>query len=239
MSQLKQWLNPRSSAAKMAVLFVICSVIFYLATNTVGPWVALIPHDVVHELKLWQVVTYGLVFQRSPGSFIFGCLIIVSIGGVLEAQWGAKRLWLFTFTVVTLAGVLTALLGLVFPAIAEFPFVGADAAYQSMWVAYGLMMGRNRTNFWGVLPVTGYTLAMIGAAFVVLTGLTSSWLVVIPELIALALTFLHIHYKFPHEALTRFGSWRLQRDLNKRASHLRVITGDDRNTPRDSDKYLH
>src|SRR5262249_33272947 len=116
-------------------------------------------------------------------------------------------------------------------------FVGADLVVTSQWVAYGLLIGRGRTNFWG-LPVTGNTLALVGASFVLLSGLLGSWTFIIPELIALGLTFLHVRYGLPGSAWTRLQSWRLQRDLKKRSSHLRVIGGDSRTT-RGSDKYLH
>src|SRR5437867_3885734 len=96
MSQLSQWLNPRSSAAKMAVLFVGVSVVFYAAHQWTAEWLALTPIDVTHAFKLWQVVSYGFIFSRDPLSFIFGVLILVSIGGALERHWGVKRLWLFS-----------------------------------------------------------------------------------------------------------------------------------------------
>ncbi len=238
MSQLKQWLNPRSSAAKMAVLFVICSVVYYATERWTAEWVLLQPDQVLHSLTLWQLVTYAPIFFRQPMSFIFGVLIIVSVGGALERHWGAKRLWVFAFSIAATSAAITVLLSLVIPRLGAFPFTGADVIVGSLWVAYGLLIGRGRTNFWG-LPVTGNTLALIGAAFVVLSGLLSTWLLVIPELVALGLTFLHVRLGFPQDTLQRFGSWRLQRDLNKRSSHLRVITGDQRNTPRDSDKFLH
>lgn len=238
MSQLQQWLNPRSSAAKMAVLFVISSLAFYLSARWTGEWLALIPETVIHEFRLWQLVTYAVIFHRDPLNFIFGVLILVSIGGALERQWGAKRLWLFSFGIAFFSALLTVLLSLVLPVIGATPFVGANVIVSSMWVAYGLLIGRGRTNFWG-LPVTGNTLALIGAAFVLLSCLLGGWQQLVPEVISLGLTFLHVRLGFPHDAITRFGSWRLQRDLSKRSSHLRVITGDQRNTPRDSDKYLH
>lgn len=239
MSQLKQWLNPRSSAAKMAVLFVVASIAYYLAEKWVGEWVLLRPDGVLRSLTLWQVATYTLILDRSPMSFIFGVLITVSIGGALERHWGAKRLWLFAFGIGIVAGIITVLLSLVVPGLGAYPFVGAQVIIGSLWVAYGLLIGRGQTNFWG-LPVTGNTLALIGASFVILSGiLARSWLPLVPDLAGLVLTFLHVRLGFPHQALQRFGSWRLQRDLQKRSSHLRVITGDQRNTPRDSDKYLH
>jgi len=66
MSQLSQWLNPRSSAAKMAVaLHRRLGFRSTRRTTPSAPWVALLPVSVIHDLKLWQVVTYCCIFQRS------------------------------------------------------------------------------------------------------------------------------------------------------------------------------
>jgi hypothetical protein len=102
------------------------------------------------------------------------------------------------------------------------------------------MVGRGRTNFFG-LPVTGNTLALIGASFVLLTLVLhpGHWPVMVPDVLGLLLTFIHVRFGFPGEQWTRLQSWRLQRDLQKRSSHLRVISGDERSTQRGSDKYLH
>lgn len=239
MSQLQQWLNPKSSAAKMAVLFVVASVAFYVTDRWSAEWLPLHPDQVIHSFTLWQLATYTVLFDRSPMSFIFGVLIIVSIGGALERHWGAKRLWGFAFALGAVAGLITVALSFVVPGLGGYSFVGAQVIVSSLWVAYGLLIGRGQTNFWG-LPVTGNTLALIGAGFVLLNGLLArTWVPLIPDLVALVLTFLHVRYGVPGDLLQRFGSWRLQRDLKQRSSHLRVISGDDRNTPRDSDKYLH
>lgn len=239
MSQLKQWLNPRSSAAKLAVVFVVASIAYYATDQWTGAWIPLHPDQVLSSFTLWQVVTYTVLFDRNPMSFIFGALILVSIGGALERHWGAKRLWLFAFGVGIASAIVTVALSLVIRNLGAYAFTGASAIVGSLWVAYGLLIGRGQTNFWG-LPVTGNMLALIGAGFVLLSGLLArSWVPLIPDIISLVLTFLHVRLGFPQDTLQRFGSWRLQRDLHRRSSHLRVITGDQRNTPRDSDKYLH
>jgi membrane associated rhomboid family serine protease len=238
MSQLQQWLNPRSSAAKMAVLFVVASIAYYLSLRWVDLHLSLVPDRVIAEFNFWEVISYALLFQPSPMSFIFGVLILISIGGALERHWGARRLWVFSFGIAIASAIVTIVLSLFIRYLGAIPFKGADLIVSSLWVAYGLLIGNGRTNFWG-LPTTGNTLALIGASFVLLSGLFGGWTALVPELVALALTFVHVKFGFPQDTWTRVQSWRLQRDLQKRSSHLRVISGDDRNTPRGSDKYLH
>src|SRR3954451_2886523 len=112
MSQLQQWLNPRSSAAKMAVLFVAASVAYYLSLRWFDLHLSLVPDRVISELALWEIASYALLFQPSPMSFIFGVLILISIGGALERHWGARRLWLFAFGIAIAAALVTTVLSL-------------------------------------------------------------------------------------------------------------------------------
>lgn len=104
-------------------------------------------------------------------------------------------------------------------------------------MAYGLSFGRAQTNFWG-MPVSGNVFALLGVAFVALTALLDSWRGVVPEAFALALTFAALRLNGPRVTWLRFQNWRLQRRLKGRARHLRLISKD-RNTPTDSDRYLH
>jgi hypothetical protein len=104
-------------------------------------------------------------------------------------------------------------------------------------VAYGLSLGRAQTNFWG-LPVSGNILAAIGAGFVFLDGAFNGWLLVVPAVLGLLLTAVYVRAGGPELWWLRFQSWRLQRRMRGRSKHLRVVAPD-RNTPQDSDRYLH
>jgi hypothetical protein len=103
------------------------------------------------------------------------------------------------------------------------------------WVSYGLSLGRGQTNFWGI-PITGNVFAAIGAGFVVLNALTSSWGAQIPELFGLGISFLYMRGGSPRHLWLRLQHWRLQRQLRGRSRHLRVISHE---RPDSSDKYLN
>jgi hypothetical protein len=107
----------------------------------------------------------------------------------------------------------------------------------ALWVASGLVIGRGQTNFWGI-PLTGNTFALIGVGFVVLTAAFSSVFAVIPEALALGLTWAYVRGASPRLVLLKLQSWRFQRQLKARSRHLKVV-GKDRNTPKDSDRFLH
>ncbi len=226
----------RSAAAALAVAVIVASVVVAIVKPLLG-WVALVPSLVVGQFFLWQLLTYAFI-EVSPIGVIFGALILWSIGGAVEVMWGRRRFLLFTFGVTALAAVATVLLSLVVPALVASVYPGGSVMTGSLWVAYGLQLGRSQTNFWG-LPLTGNALALIGAGFVFLNGAFGGLALIIPSVFALLFTFLYMRGFQPGALWLRFRSWQLDRDLKKRSSHLRGIEGGRRNVGGDSDKYLH
>ncbi len=225
----------RSVGSKLAVGLVLGSVLQALTKTNL---LVLIPGDVLSlpVPHLWQLITYGFI-ALDPLSVIFGAIVLVSIGGALESAWGQKRLLSFALGVTVLSGAITCLLFAFTEVRREVAFPGAWVMGSAMWVAFGLYVGRGQTNFWG-LPVTGNQLAAIGAGFVVLNALMSSVLQMVPQLVACLLALAYMRGASPRLLWLRMQSWRLQRQTKTRGRHLKVISPE-RNTPRDSDRYLH
>lgn len=226
----------RSAAAALAVALVAGSVLFAMTQRFLGEWLLLFPRVVFQSFALWQPVSYAFI-EVSPMGVIFGALILWSIGGALEQTWGARRMVAFSLGVTVLAGLLTLALAFPVQAVWDRPFAGGAVMTSAIWVAYGLSFGSRQTNFWG-MPVTGNVLALIGVGFVFLNGAFGSWLAILPDVFALILTFLYVRVGTPRMLWLRVGSWRLQRQLKARSRHLTVIS-DERNTSRDSDRFLH
>lgn len=202
-----------------------------------GGFLLLTPDAVLSRFFLWQLATWGLV-GTTAGSTIFGGLIIWSIGGSLESLWGRKRLGRFCLGVTVVSGLLATLLSLPSSALRLQTFVAGSALPAALWVAYGLTLGRQMTNFWG-MPVSGNVLAGIGAGFVLLSLAFSmgGWWQFVPEVLALALTYLSSRVE-SGSLWTRFRAWQFERDLKKRSAHLQSLDGG-KKQPRGSDKYLH
>jgi len=227
----------RGAGAQLAIAFLIVSVVTALGGKALVPYVALVPALVVEKYFVWQPLTYGFI-ETSPTGVIFGALILWSIGGSLEGYWGRRRFFTFAIATPTAAGLLLLALSPFLPAVQEVAFAGGTAMTSSLWVAYGLRIGRGQTNFWG-LPVTGTVLALIGVGFVFLDGAFNGFLRELPAVFALALTFAYVQLRFPTAVIERIGSWRLKRQLSRRTGQLRVVSDGQRNTSGDSDKYLH
>lgn len=227
------WMRFDTAASKLALALVAGSVLVALTHQTA---LLLIPGEFIHSLFLWQPLTYGFI-ATDPMGVIFGALILWQIGSAMESSWGSRRLLAFSIGLPAIAGLLTVALSFAITGMKGFPFPGGWVAATALWIAYGLSYGPSQTNFWG-MPVTGYTFALIGAGFVLLSGAFYGWAGVIPDLIGCALAVAYVKGASPRLLWLRFSSWRLHRQLRGRSKHLKVVSKD-RNIGGGSDSYLH
>ncbi len=235
-----EWFRVRSLSAKLAIALIAGSVVTFLA----GPGLlVLVPELVLGRGTIWQLVTYAFV-ASDPLGVIFGALVVWSIGSALESTWGPKRLLSVALGCSVIAAALTVLTAIPFGSIRPFYYYGAWVMGTVIWVGYGLSFGQGRTNFWGI-PLTGNVFALIGIGFVVLRALSIVEVspilrvrYVLPELYGIVLVAGYLRLGSPRVWLLRLQSWRFQRQFRTRSKHLRVISKD-RNTSRDSDRYLH
>jgi membrane associated rhomboid family serine protease len=226
----------RSAAVRLAMAMVAGSVVFALLKQSYGTALLLTPALVVGRLWLWQPVTYAFVETTAMG-VIFAALVLWQVGGALEQSWGSRRMVRFALGTTVLAGVLTVVLSFVVGPLAVSSFGGGWVMGIALWVAFGLTLGGAPTNFWG-LPVTGNVLALIGVGFVFLEGAFNGWLLVVPSVLGVLLAAGYVRLGGPEVWWLKLQSWRLYRRLQGRSKHLKVVAPD-RNTPGDSDRYLH
>jgi len=225
----------QSAAGALALTLVATSIVAALVAPLFGV-LALLPSAVLHGF-VWQLLSYAFL-ERSPMGVIFGAIILWSIGGMLEYTWGRRRFLRFSLTITVLSGVATVLLWLLLPNWVQSAYAGSVLT-GSLWVAYGLQIGRGQTNFWG-LAVTGNVLALIGAGFVLLNVIfAGSVSAFVPELFGLLFTFLYMRGVQPELLWLRFRTALLNRQLAKRAAHLKSVDGGRRSGGSGSDKFLH
>jgi membrane associated rhomboid family serine protease len=226
----------RSAAVRLALAVVAGSVVYALFRQSYGAALLLTPAEVVGRAWVWQPLTYAFV-ETSPMGVIFAALVLWQVGGSLEQSWGPRRMVSFAVGTTVVAGLLTVALAFFLSPLAVLSFGGGWVMGIAVWVAFGLMLGRAGTNFWG-LPVSGNVLALIGVGFVFLEGAFYGWLLVVPSVLGLLLAAGYLRVGGPEMWWLRLQSWRLQRRLRGRSKHLKVVAPD-RNTPGSSDRYLH
>jgi membrane associated rhomboid family serine protease len=228
------WFQVQTMAARLAIALIIGSAVWFL---TRSDWLLLVPGRVLERAALWQLGTYAFV-ASDPFGVIFAALVIWSVGVSLEASWGSRRLLEVVLGSTVLAGVLTVLTAIPVTSVRGLEFAGAWVMATAMWVLYGLSHGKRQINFWG-MPITGNVFALIGIGFVLLRALFMRDVrPVLPELFGVAVAIGYFRLGSPRLWWLRIQSWRFQRQLKARSKHLRVIAKD-RNTSRDSDRYLH
>lgn len=219
----------------LAILIVVTSVIWKVASGVIGLY--LVPGQ-LWAGAVWQLVTWLPAEAPVTGSVLFSALIVWMTGGSLEMHWGRARFLRFMLGVTFLAGVSTSVLALVVTPLQYISFHGGGVLSAIAWVGYGCATWNQQINFWGI-PLSGRGFALIGVGIATLNAIFTSPYLLVPEALALLMTFAYARWGFPSSLLERFGSWRLQRTLDKRSAHLRSVDGGKRNVGGDSDKYLH
>jgi len=226
------WFNPTGTGAKLAIAIIGCSLLATLpmAAN----FLPLSPVSVTRG-AIWQLLSYQFI-SFTPLGVLFDALIVWQIGGALESSWGTRRMLGLALGIPAIAGALTVVICR-YVLNVDGAFAGAEVLASTVWVAYGLAHGRSQISFWG-FPISGNLFAGIGVLFVVLNAAFSGWLRVLPDALAIALAIGYLRLGSPRTVLLRFQSWRFRRQLKARSTHLKLIVKD-RNTPDDSDRYLH
>lgn len=221
----------------MAVASVICAMLGVYGYR----FLLFTPAIMIDELYIWQPAT-ALFIARNPMEVIFGFIIIYSCGTNLVYFMGEKRFLQMALGIPFASMILTLLLSFVIGSLQLIPYGGAGVMLTTIWIAYGLAawMNGSMLNFWGI-PMTGLNFAYTGVGFVLLNAVFSSFLLVVPELIAAGLTFYYFQRKEPEgETLLqkielRYYNWKLQRLKAKRG--FRVVEGEGRKGP--GDRQIH
>jgi len=226
----------RGAAVTLALLAPALSIVGWLLWQGLGWNPYLVPAEVFRG-AVWQPLTW---LWLSTGAFrvLLSAFLIWVLGSQLESLWGRPRFWRFCVLVPLVAGLLSVLLSWLWPALQPRLFEGGSVLTTVLWVALGLEIGRGRLSFFG-LPLTGHTFAALGALFIALEAVFSSPAAIVPAFWGLLLCYAWVRWKSPRKLLERYGSWRLKSKLNLRRKQLKVLSGEKRNTPEDSDRYLH
>jgi membrane associated rhomboid family serine protease len=228
----------RNASTALALASVVMSIIWWVLSNGTGVSLYLIPADVLTRLALWQPFTW-LLASIGAMPVLFSALIIWSIGGSIERRWGRNRFLRFALGTTFFAGLGAVGIAALVPGMLGLPYQGGSTMSSTIWVAWGLIIWNEQTNLFG-FPLTGRTFAMIGVLIPLLNGVFGGLLLMVPDYLGIILAFIIIRGELsPSDLWVRFQSARLQRELKKRSSRLSVITGGERNMPKDSDKYMH
>lgn len=101
--------GPGGITPAVKAILIACTVVFLISLvsqEAVLTWLGLIPVAVVHELRIWQPVTYIFV-HAGVMHLAFNMLIVWMFGVELERLWGTRTFTKFFFICGVTAGLAT------------------------------------------------------------------------------------------------------------------------------------
>jgi membrane associated rhomboid family serine protease len=179
--------------------------------------------------EVWRLVTWPFV-QESPFTLLFGCFMLWSFGQQLSYVWSERR-FLTRFVGYTLgAGVLTTLLALVW-APATTPHLGIWPIVNALLFAWAMLYPDRQVNIWGILPLTGKTLALLVVGGTLLYGIAAGGVAGIgafaPHLFAIGIAWVQGRPRARRRPLSdQARRWWSERETKRRAKHLKVVRKD-------------
>jgi membrane associated rhomboid family serine protease len=147
------------------VMFVLTTVV-----QSLIPRLGLVPVFVLHEFRIWQLVTY-MFLHGGVFHILFNMLALWMFGAELERLWGTRYFLKFYFVTGIGAGVLTVLFSLL-----PFDFaqqlqhsivIGASGAIYGLLLAYALYFPDRPIYMYFVFPIPAriFVAIMGGIAF--------------------------------------------------------------------------
>ncbi len=204
--------------------------------------VAFSPSQVLGYARIWTAFTY-LFLELDPMSLlfyeVFGLWIFAS---PLEQRWGTRRFLFFFFGTGTGAAILTTLLG-GFVSSSLWSFSGFHGTYV---VGTAILVGWVLTNWHStayllIFPVRAPFLLVFALGIPVLYMIMGLWQPYVPVMLAAGIGYLLLRRGLsPRRAYLHFRAWWIDRQLKRKARHLRIIPPPDGDRERKGpDKYLH
>ncbi len=196
------------------------------------------PIDVLQRFEVWKVVSYAFFTGSDPISFLFDLLVFYFFGGWFERSFGSRRFTGFFFLSAVGATALPLVLGLVSPHVAECPYFGAWPVFEALTVAMGMLQPTAQVYFYMLFPVTARQLMFLSWALIGLFVIFAhSFVPYLAAIGGIGMGFvLSMGASGPRRWWLRLQAARLDRQLKRRAQHLRVVP---RNGEDKKDHYLH
>lgn len=165
----------------------IASLALFLWDHVVDPllgmeltrWLGLVPMAVLSELFVWQVFTYSFLHADALHLFL-NLMMLVFIGGEIEATWGTRRFLKYYSTCVGVGGLLYLVLQVFVKSEAGIytPMVGASAGIYGLLMAYGILFGERVLLFMMLFPMKAKLFVWVLAGLEFFSGISGrgSWL---------------------------------------------------------------
>jgi membrane associated rhomboid family serine protease len=157
------------------MLIITCVVVFVFQTfeersgsRALTLTFGLRPFLVIHNLYLWQLVTY-IFLHADIYHILFNMLALWMFGSDVEYLWGSRKFTSFFFFCGIGAGLITLLVS---PS-ETIPTIGASGAIFGVLLAFGMLFP-NRIIYWIIFPIRAKYLVMIMGVVALYLSITAN-----------------------------------------------------------------
>lgn len=212
-----------ASVGLLLALMLVASIWGWTNPTILG-LAALMPVAILRG-QLWRLVTWPF-FQNDPLTLLFAGFMLWTLGQQLSYAWSERRFVVrfLGYTVGAAAG--TTLLALVWDSASVIAHLGVWPVVNALLVAWAMLYPDRQVNIWGVLPLTGKTLALLVAFGTVLYGIASGFAAFSPHLIAIAIAWVQARGLGGRRIGSQARHWWAEREMRRRAKHLKVVRKD-------------
>jgi membrane associated rhomboid family serine protease len=194
-------------------------------------WAALFPGAILSG-EIWRLVSWFFV-QGDPFGLLFVALMLWWLGPQLVYAWGEKRFVLRLLGITVGASLVTTALAVVWPE-ARAPHLGAWPTINALIVSWALLYPDRQVNLWGILPVTGRTLALLvvgGTVLYAVFGGVAGFGAFLPHFAAMGIAYLLARGLTFSGVFRRAKRGMADREQKRRAKHLKVVQRDGGDRP--------
>ncbi len=201
------------------------------------------PAAVLDRFWIWTPLTYLFVSINGLNLVLHIAIALWMFGSQLERQWGTRRYLLYFFGTGVGAALLTTLLGAFVPGLRT----ASPVLFEGSWVL-GLslllgwvLMNWHQTILFFFIPLRAPVVLGISLLFVFLTLLAGRWQSVVPVLFALGIGYVLLQRRGPslRRGYLHFRAWWIDRQLRRKARHLRVVPPPEHEKDEKPTRYLH
>ena len=169
--------GPISTALKAIIAVNVVMFLITTAAPQLRIELGLVPMWVVHQLRVWQLVTYMFV-HASVWHILFNMLALWMFGAELERVWGTRYFVKFYFVTGIGAGLLTVLLSLLpFGPLAQLyasDIIGASGAVYGLLLAYALYFPDRPIYMYFVFPIPAKIFVIIMGALAFFSSMSEN-----------------------------------------------------------------
>ncbi len=176
--------------------------------------------------ELWQPVTAITIFPPEQVAGVLLTLVVQwFIGGQVEGRWGTRRYLTMILSCGAIGYLVTALIGLGVPAVADHVVGGSTPVDLAAMIAFGAVFARVHLRVLGLLPLTGRSLAILGVVLALISPLArgAPWPQVLPSLVAIVVAVIWVR---PFASPGGRSKRKMSKAAKKKASHLRLVGPD-------------